>query len=108
MIKTPAQNTLAQTPWPDFIRQTENGWYLSLKVQPGAKKNELCGSSAGVLRLRLTAPAVDNKANTALIDFLAEILQIKKNRLKLVSGEKSRIKTLFIQAGDTPFFSVLL
>ncbi|MDR2825172.1 MAG: DUF167 domain-containing protein [Deltaproteobacteria bacterium] len=104
----PDETAVLQKQWPAFIKQTESGWYLSLKVQPGAKKNELCKESAGTLRLRLTAPAVDNKANTALIDFVAEILQIKKSRLKLVSGEKSRIKKLFIQAGAAPFFSVLL
>jgi uncharacterized protein (TIGR00251 family) len=91
-----------------FIQQTETGWYLSLKVQPGAKRNELCGESEGCLRLRLNAPAVDNKANIALLDFLTAILRIKKSQVLLVSGEKSRRKKLFISAEAKPFFTALL
>jgi uncharacterized protein (TIGR00251 family) len=92
---------------PAFIQKTEKGWYLLLKVQPGAKKNELCGESDSCLRLRLTAPAVDNKANAALINFLSECLKIKKNEVALVTGEKSRKKKLFISADASPFFANL-
>jgi uncharacterized protein (TIGR00251 family) len=103
----PEESASASGAWPVFIQPAEAGWYLRLKVQPGAKKNELCGESEGCLRLRLAAPAVDNKANTALLNFLTEILRVKKNRIRLVSGEKSRRKKIFIPADARPVFTAL-
>lgn len=83
---------------PAFIVTKEEGWYILLKVQPGAKKSELCGESDGMLKVRLAAPAVENKANEALLAFIASLLGLRKNKLTLASGEKSRIKKIFIAA----------
>ncbi len=79
-----------------------DGWYVLVWVQPGAKKSELCGVSDSMLKIRLAAPAVDNKANQALLEFMAEKLQIRKNKVILAGGDKSRKKKLFIPAGVSP------
>ena len=87
---------------PPFIVRAEHGWYLLVKVLPGAKRNELCGCEAERLKIRLAAPAVDNKANEALLAFLAECLGIGKSGLVLVAGAKSRKKKLFLPSGCVP------
>lgn len=92
---------------PGFIQHGEHGWYILVKVQPGAKKSELCGESDGLLRIRLNAPAVENKANIALLEFLAEMLGIRKNKLALASGEKSRIKRVLILPDANPNLTAL-
>lgn len=90
-----------------FIQETTQGWQLLVKVQPGAKKTELAGLSEGLLRVRLAAPAVDNKANAALLEFMADKLGIRKNKIRLAAGDKSRQKRLFVPSEAEPDFSIL-
>ena len=69
---------------------------LTVRVTPNAPKNEIAGSAGGVLRIKIAAPPVDNKANDALIEFLSHVLGIRKSALTLVRGQTSRIKTVAI------------
>lgn len=88
---------------PPFVSRVADGWYMNVKVQPGAKKSEIFGvSEDNLLRIRLAAPAVENKANQALVEFVAKKLQLKKNKVTLSSGDKSRQKRLFIPAEAAP------
>lgn len=75
---------------------------LAIRVQPGAKANEIVGwTSDGhggeFLKIRLHAPAVEGKANTALIEFLAEILDLRPRQITLKRGDKSREKLISIE-----------
>lgn len=88
-----------------FVTQTPDGWYINVRVQPGAKKSELAGIVEDALKIRLAAPAVDNKANQALVEFVAKKLQLKKNKVTLTSGEKSRQKRLFVSSDNEPDWS---
>ncbi|MHB1390497.1 MAG: DUF167 domain-containing protein [Thermoleophilia bacterium] len=72
------------------------GSLLKVRVVPGARKSQLAGESAGRLRVRLMAPPVEGKANRELMRFLAAILGVRKNRVSLVSGERSREKTVLL------------
>lgn len=65
---------------------------LILHIQPGAKKSEVVGLHGEALKVRLSAPPVDGKANECLIGFLAEQLGVAKNRVELISGVSSRAK----------------
>ena len=72
---------------------------LKIKVIPKAKENKIEGLMAdGALKVRITAPATDNKANLAVINFLAEVYKKSKNKIKIVSGLTSRNK--IIEIGD--------
>ncbi len=80
-----------------FVRAKEDGTLiLSLYVQPRAGKNELAGLHDGALKLRLTTPPVDGKANKAVISFLAKKLKLPKSAVVLRNGLKSRRKQLQI------------
>ncbi len=80
-----------------FVQAKEDGTLiLSLYVQPRAGKNELAGLHDGALKLRLTTPPVDGKANKAVIAFLAKKLKLSKSAVVLRSGLKSRRKQLQI------------
>jgi len=80
-----------------FVQAKEDGTLiLSLYVQPRAGKNELAGLHDGALKLRLTTPPVDGKANKAVIAFLAKKLKLPKSAVVLRSGLKSRRKQLQI------------
>lgn len=74
---------------------------LALKVVPNAKKNEAVGWEddprvGRVLKLRITAPPVEGKANKSVILFLAEWLDISRSSISLLHGEASRIKMVDI------------
>jgi uncharacterized protein (TIGR00251 family) len=70
---------------------------LKVRLHPGARKNAITGTLDGALKIALTAPPVDGKANEALIAFLADQLRIPKSSITLTSGQTSRQKTLEIQ-----------
>lgn len=65
-----------------------------MRVQPRASKNEITGWQGDALRVRLTAPPVEGAANAALTDFLAAALGVRRADVSLVSGAKSRDKTV--------------
>lgn len=72
---------------------------LKLHIQPGAKKNEIVGRHGDAIKIRLKARAVEGKANTALVEFLAETLNIAKSKIEIVKGLSSRQKLVSID-GD--------
>jgi uncharacterized protein (TIGR00251 family) len=69
---------------------------FSVRVQPRASKNELVGPWAGALKVRLCAPAVENRANDALVEFLAELLKTPKAAVRIRSGKHNRTKVVEI------------
>jgi len=65
---------------------------FEVRVQPRASKNEVGGAMEGALKIRLQAPAVEDRANQALCEFLAELLKRPKAAVRILSGERSRSK----------------
>jgi uncharacterized protein len=75
---------------------------LAVRIQPGARANEVIGWIADArggesLKIRLRAPAIEGKANAALVDFLAEVLGVRVRQITLEWGEKSRDKVVFVE-----------
>ena len=70
---------------------------LSVQVQPRAASNQITGSYDGALKVRLTAPPLEDRANRQLIQFLARCLDLPSASFSLVKGQRSRRKTLSIQ-----------
>ena len=73
---------------------------IQLRIVPNAKRNHVAGEHGGAIRLKIAAPAVDGKANAALIEFLAEKLAVHTRAISLVSGEKSRDKVVELAGLD--------
>ena len=67
-----------------------------VRVQPRASRDEITGEWQGGLRLRLTSPPVDDRANDALRRFLAECLKVSVSAVRIASGEHSRTKRVEI------------
>ena len=70
---------------------------FSLRVQPRASKDEIAGEMGGALKVRLRAPAVEDRANEALVEFLAELLKTSRSAVSILSGERSRVKRIEIR-----------
>ncbi len=81
----------------DFsITQNNNGVTFSIHVQPKASRNEICGLSGSELKVRLTSPPVDGAANKLCQEFLAKLFRVAKSKVRIISGEKSRHKTVAV------------
>jgi len=71
---------------------------LTIRLQPRAAKNEWVGSHGGAIKIRLTAPPVDGKANQALIEFLADLFGVAKSHVELLSGATGRDKRVRVSS----------
>ena len=78
------------------LSAAENGVYISLHIQPGAKREAVTGLFGSSLKIALNAPPVDGKANSALLRFLSERLGVSKRQIELCSGASSRNKRVFV------------
>jgi uncharacterized protein (TIGR00251 family) len=73
------------------------GVVLPVRAQPGARKNGVQGEQAGSLKVAVTAPPEDGRANKALIEVLREALKVKRSQIALLSGEASREKRFLVR-----------
>jgi uncharacterized protein (TIGR00251 family) len=81
----------------DWLRTSDDAIVLSVHAQPGAKRSEIAGLHGDALKIRLAAPAVDGKANAALLAFLAGQLNLPRAAISLESGHNARHKILRIK-----------
>jgi uncharacterized protein (TIGR00251 family) len=76
------------------VRDSSGGATFTVKVQPRARKNAITGELDGALKLALTAPPLDGKANAACIEFLANLLRVSRSSITIASGQASRRKLI--------------
>jgi hypothetical protein len=76
------------------VRYTSTGVAFAVKVQPRARKNAITGVVGDALKLALTAPPVDGRANEACIEFFANLLDLPRSSVTIASGETSRNKVI--------------
>jgi uncharacterized protein (TIGR00251 family) len=82
------------------------GGIIGVRLKPGAKREKVVSIDEQEIRLAVTAPPVDGKANEALIKFLAEVLDVAKSSITILRGQTSRIKLVEI-AGMTKKEAIL-
>jgi len=69
---------------------------IAVRVQPGAKKEAILGFADGVLRLRVTAPPVEGRANDAVLELVARAVGVRPSQVTLLRGARSQDKLLRI------------
>jgi len=91
------------------FRGGKTGAALSVRITPRAKTNEIVEIlDDQTVKIKLTAPPVDGKANAALISFLSDVLDISASRIEIVAGEKGRNKIVSILDMDTDSIQAIL
>lgn len=86
------------------IRQTAAGLEIPLHVQPRARRCEIVGIHNRSLKIKVTAPPVDDAANRAIVDFFAELLAVPRSAIQIIAGLKSREKTLQVKGLSSETF----
>jgi uncharacterized protein len=76
------------------IHDTPAGAIFAVKVHPRAKKNAITGELGDALKVTLTAPPVEGRANEACIEFFANLLDVPRSSITIASGETSRRKVI--------------
>jgi len=90
---------IRQTP----IRQTKNGVTFAVRVHPRAKKNAITGELGDALKVALTAPPIDGRANEACIEFFARLLGVQPAAVSIASGYTSRNKVIRVTGLSAEF-----
>ena len=86
------------------LKEHPEGIVFKIFVQPRSSKNTIAGIHGDALKIRLTAPPVDNAANKMCVQFLAKCLGVSKSSLEIVSGHTGRNKQILLRCeggGDT-------
>src|SRR5438132_12928987 len=79
------------------ITEDARGCILPVRAQPGARRNAVVGEHAGALKVAVTAPPQDGRANEAIAEVLHEALQLKRPQVELLRGQTSRAKSFLIR-----------
>jgi len=73
---------------------------VNVRVQPGARRSEVVGWRGDTLRLRVQAPALEGRANAAVVELLANVLDVSRSRVWIERGETSHEKVLGVEGLD--------
>lgn len=85
------------SPIPAWLRPHAEGVTIGVAAQPGAKRSELVGEHAGLLKIKVQAPPVEGAANEAIGEFLAKLCGVKPRAVGLSSGATSRQKVFLVK-----------
>jgi uncharacterized protein len=85
------------------LRETGAGVSFSVRVQPRASRTAISGVLGDALKVTLAAPPVDGRANEALIRFFAELFEVPRPAVEIVSGESSRNKIVRVAGVSAEF-----
>jgi uncharacterized protein (TIGR00251 family) len=76
------------------IRERRDGVSLVVRVHPRAKENAITGEFGDALKVSLTAPAIEGRANDACIEFFSKLLKVPRSSVTIASGQSSRNKVI--------------
>jgi uncharacterized protein (TIGR00251 family) len=77
-----------------FLRGSGESITFAVKIHPRARKNAIIGEIGDALKLSLTAPPIDGRANEACINFFAKLLKVPRSSVTIASGQTSRQKVI--------------
>ena len=87
---------------------SEKSVIIQVQIQPRSSKNEITGLHNGRLKIKISAPPVDGKANQNLIEFIAKELRVSKSKVEIVKGHTSKLKTLKVSGITQEFYRLFL
>ena len=83
------------------VQQVDGGIVFEIKVIPGSSKTAVSGLLGEKIKIKISAAAEKGKANKCLIELLSKQLGVKKNAIRIISGQTSPVKQVQVQGLDT-------
>lgn len=83
-----------------MIKETPEGLIVKLRIIPNSSKNDIISENE-FIKVKVTAQPIENKANKALIEYLAKSFKVAKTNIEIIKGDTSKEKTIFIKTNDT-------
>lgn len=90
------------------LTAASDGVLLTVHAQPGARRTEIVGRHGDAVKIRVAAPPVDDRANDALVVFLAEAFGVRRSAVTIRSGASSRHKRVLISGIDHATASIVV
>ncbi len=81
---------------------------ITVQVQPRSSRDEIIGLHEGRLKIRISAPPVDGKANERLTEVIAKAFGVSKSSVEIVKGHHSRVKTITISGIRREDYDILI
>ncbi len=90
------------------VKETEKGLVIQVRVLPRSSRCEVVGIQDGALKIKITSPPLEGKANDECVRFLADQLKIRKSQIEIIAGHKARKKTVAVSGLKKADFLSLL
>lgn len=81
---------------PNYITDTTNGIIFNVKLVPNSSFSKIVDFTDEYVRIKISSPPIENRANKELIEFCSDLFKINKSKIKIISGEKSKIKKVLL------------
>ena len=81
---------------PSYIIDTTQGIVFSVKLVPNSSFSKIVDFTEDYVRIKISSPPIENRANKELIEFCSDLFKVNKSKIKIISGEKSKIKKVLI------------
>ena len=81
----------------NYIINTQDGIIFNVKLVPNSSFSKIVDYTNEYVRIKISAPPLENRANKELIEFCSDLFKISKSKIKIISGEKSKLKKVLIQ-----------
>lgn len=83
----------------NVLKIVDDGIILRLRISPNASKNQFIFTD-GMIKLKITAQPIENKANKAVVEYLSKLFKVPKTKITILKGDTSKEKTLLIKTTD--------
>jgi uncharacterized protein len=90
------------------LHETSAGITFAVKIHPRAKKNGITGVVGDALKLSLTAPPIDGRANQACIEFLSDLLHVPRSCITILCGQTNRLKVIRVTVNSMELIKTTL
>ena len=82
---------------PNYLLDTTDGIIFCVKLVPNSSFSKIVDFTDEYVRIKISAPPIENRANKELIEFCSDLFNVNKSKLSIISGEKSKIKKVLIK-----------
>ena len=80
-----------------ILQEVPEGVIFSVKLVPNSSFSKIVDNTNEYVRIKISAPAIENKANKELVSFCSDFFNVNKSKISIISGEKSKLKKVLIK-----------